>query len=227
MPMCCGAAAPPPRVFGTSLDSMIAEDLTDGGIPQVIVDCASYVRQKGLETQGVFRRSANAKKLAETKERYNEGEKVDFDTVGGVHLTANLFKAFFRDLREPLIPFQCHATVLNLMTGGDDDTRKVARTRDMLTTELPARNLMVLRSLTFFMAEVGEKSDMNSMSVANCAIVFGPNLVWPKGGGPHDGKTPRLEDIKPVSDFVEFLIVQRDVVFDGLTKEGYTAGVTL
>ena len=27
--------------------------------------------------------------------------------------------------------------------------------------------------------------DVNSMSVANCAIVFGPNLIWPKGGGPY------------------------------------------
>lgn len=170
----------------------------------------------------MFRRSANAKKLQETKEVFNAGDTVDFDSKGGVHLTANVFKAFFRDLKEPLMPTAMHASVIQAMRGGGSDVDgTTAALKRLLTSDCPGRNLTVLRALVFFLADVGSKSDMNSMSVANCAIVFGPNLIWPKGGGPHSKKIPLLEEIKPVSDCIEFLIGQRDAVFSGMAAEGY------
>lgn len=223
---CCGGGGESKaenRVFGTSaLYRMTPEDVNGSGVPNCLVEAATYIRAKGLETQGVFRRSANAVKLNSTKEMYNLGEKVDFDAMGGVHLTANLFKAFFRDLREPLLTTQFHPHISkNFRTNDVDVEKEIAELRSMIVELLPPRNMTVLRGLVLFLADVGASSDKNSMSIANCAIVFGPNLVWPKGGGPHSTQIPDIDEVKAVSVFVEFLINNREAIFAGLDKEGY------
>lgn len=56
-----------------------------------------------LETEGLFRRSANINHVRDLQNRINFGESVDFGT--DVHLAAVLLKTFLRELEEPLMTF--------------------------------------------------------------------------------------------------------------------------
>ena len=55
--------------------------------------------------------------------------------------------------------------------------------------------------------QVVDRCDMNKMTAANLAVVFGPNLAWP------NDKTMTLTSIGPVNAFTEYLFANMHEVF--------------
>jgi len=62
-----------------------------------------FLYYAALETEGLFRRSANINHLRDLQNRINLGEPVDFGN--DVHLAAVLLKTFLRELEEPIMTF--------------------------------------------------------------------------------------------------------------------------
>lgn len=60
-----------------------------------------------MQTEGLFRRSANMKTVKDVQELLNSGEEVNFDDFGeqSVHVAAVILKTFLRELEEPLLTF--------------------------------------------------------------------------------------------------------------------------
>jgi hypothetical protein len=54
--------------------------------------------------------------------------------------------------------------------------------------------------------QVAQKSEVNKMTPANIATVFGPNLAWSKGPS-------NLSTVEPVIKFTQLLIENFDDVF--------------
>ena len=89
--------------------------------------------------------------------------------------------------------------------------------------KLPDQNYVVLKYLVEFISLVGSSSylaislvslsqvvdrcDMNKMTAANLAVVFGPNLAWP------NDKTMSLTSIGPINAFTEYLFSNMHQVF--------------
>ena len=89
--------------------------------------------------------------------------------------------------------------------------------------KLPDQNYVVLKYLVEFISLVGSSSylsmsavslsqvvdrcDMNKMTAANLAVVFGPNLAWP------NDKTMSLASIGPINAFAEYLFSNMHEVF--------------
>lgn len=218
----CGSKEPPAeKVFGAILTRMEGTpEISSQSIPCIVLETSKYIREKGLASQGIFRRSANAVKLGQCKKMYNSGEPVDFDNLGGVHLAANALKAFFRDLRIPLLTNDAYSDILKI-SAMDEGPDKVSQSKDTIVKHLPAIHLILLRAIVYFIGEVSSMHEITGMSLENLSIVFGPNLLWPKGAGPNSGKVPALSDITLVHSFVEFLIRRRDDIFVGIEKDGY------
>lgn len=59
-----------------------------------------------LETEGIFRRSANVVVIKELQNRCNQGLPVDFQ--GDPHIAAVLLKTFLRELDEPLMTYDLY-----------------------------------------------------------------------------------------------------------------------
>lgn len=59
-----------------------------------------------LETEGIFRRSANVAVIKELQNRCNQGLPVDFQ--GDPHIAAVLLKTFLRELDEPLMTYELY-----------------------------------------------------------------------------------------------------------------------
>lgn len=223
---CCGGgdSASVARVFGAVIETMGAAEVGEAMIPTVVHETIGYLRGVGVDTphcQGIFRKSANAVKLRTCKEMYNNGQKVEFETIGGVGTAANAVKAFFRELKEPVVPTAAYPAIIRMQDTEKNTESKIAKIRALFEQWCHASNLNTLRALLYFIADVGDKSETNGMSTSNLALVWGPNLIWGKNAGPDSGQIPQLAHIKAVSDFLEFMIIQRDHIFQGLKVEGY------
>ena len=100
----------PKPIFGTSLVSVLETERNPDGIPQVIQDCIEYL-QDYMTVEGLFRQSGESAKIDRIAKAYNFGEKVDFGDVD-VHTVAGVLKKFFRDLADPLFPFEYYEVII-------------------------------------------------------------------------------------------------------------------
>ncbi|KAG5830714.1 hypothetical protein ANANG_G00313550 [Anguilla anguilla] len=70
-------------------------------------ETVSYLKGKGLRTEGIFRRSARVQLIKDIKKLYNLGKPVDFDQYADVHVPAVMLKSFLRELPSPCSPSRC------------------------------------------------------------------------------------------------------------------------
>lgn len=68
-----------------------------------------------MQTEGLFRRSANIKAVKDVQELFDSGEQVNFSDYGeqAVHVAAVILKTFLRELEEPLLTFNLFQDVIN------------------------------------------------------------------------------------------------------------------
>lgn len=105
------ASAPAPLMatqqFGATL-AWIKENNGGQDVPPIMHKCIDFLsRPDCLETEGVFRRSANAVLVREMQRKINAGDTIVFadGSEADVHIAAVLLKTFLRELQEPLLTF--------------------------------------------------------------------------------------------------------------------------
>lgn len=101
--------------FKVSL-KFIKEHNGDDVIAPVVKKCVEFLSQEqAMQTEGLFRRSANMKTVKEVQELLNSGEPVDFSDYGAqaVHVAAVILKTFLRELEEPLLTFNLFQDIAN------------------------------------------------------------------------------------------------------------------
>ncbi|XP_044085291.1 rho GTPase-activating protein 8 isoform X3 [Neovison vison] len=149
------AKMPPPRPplptqqFGVSLQYL--KDKNQGElIPPVLRFTVTYLREKGLRTEGLFRRSASVHAIREIQRLYNQGKPVNFDDYGDIHIPAVILKTFLRELPQPLLTFRAYEQILGITSV--ESSLRVTRCRQILQS-LPEHNRAVLSYLMGFLHE--------------------------------------------------------------------------
>lgn len=66
-----------------------------------------------LETEGIFRRSANMLVIKQLKESANRGETLKFNDP---HEAASLLKTFLRELKEPLLTHELYDEIVSFQS---------------------------------------------------------------------------------------------------------------
>jgi hypothetical protein len=92
----------PGRVFGRPLSSILEESRTD--IPPILEKIALWIEMNGMQTIGLFRIAGAASVVKSLKADIDSGDEVDFPTTTNSHVMCSLFKAYLRELPEPLVP---------------------------------------------------------------------------------------------------------------------------
>ncbi|KAK0088991.1 hypothetical protein PV325_009874 [Microctonus aethiopoides] len=204
---------PPPTViatpiattqFGASLQ-FIKENNSGDPIPPIVRQCVEFLdTPDALETEGLFRRSANVAMVKELQNRCNHGMPVDFH--GDPHIAAVLLKSFLRELDEPLMTFELYDEITQFQTlSKDERPRKV---KILVLEKLPEDNYQLLKYIVQFLSRVMDRCDLNKMTSSNLAVVFGPNLVRaPQSVG------MSLSAIGPINQFIDFLFAYQDKIF--------------
>jgi len=161
------------KVFGISLERYI-ESHKGSLIPAVIEKSLQYLNNKeSLETEGIFRISADQGVLFSLKRRFDRAEDIDL-TAYDTHTVASVVKSYFRELPEPLLTFDLYDCFVASMGISEAETRK-QRLKKLLE-ELPKAHYVILKKLAIFLWKVSKYADKNRMSTINLGVVFGPNL---------------------------------------------------
>uniref|UniRef100_A0A8K9X7D1 Rho GTPase activating protein 8 n=1 Tax=Oncorhynchus mykiss TaxID=8022 RepID=A0A8K9X7D1_ONCMY len=200
---------PPPRPplptqqFGVSLQ-YIAEKNQGVMIPPVMSQTVAYLKDNGLQTEGIFRRSARVQLIKDVQKLYNQGKPVVFEQYGDIHVPAVILKTFLRELPEPLLTFPLYHQIQDVVRV--ESSLRVTTCKHILE-RLPEHNYMVLKYLLCFLNMVSQQSIINKMSPSNLACVFGVNLSWPSQG------SVSLTSLTPLNIFTEILIEHYHTVF--------------
>ncbi|CAH1098727.1 unnamed protein product [Psylliodes chrysocephalus] len=193
--------ASPTQQFGVTLQYI--RDQYNVIIPPVVKQCIDYLDQPdALETEGIFRRSANAVRVRALKEVSNAGQKLTFEDP---HEAAVLLKKFLRELKEPLLTYELYDEILQFQSWNNDERLRLVSI--LVMEKLPEDNYKVLKYIIRFLSRVMERSDLNKMNAQNLAVVFGPNLVW------SDIVSMSLAAIGPINTFTQFLLVHQNEIF--------------
>ncbi|KAG7170943.1 Rho GTPase-activating protein 27-like [Homarus americanus] len=137
-----------------------------------------------LEKKGIYKESVFGSTLAEL--RVAQRNYTILSREKEIHNLSGALKLFFRELKEPLIPFDNYQDFIQA-TGSE--YRKMNQQADKLTkavNKLPQENYDTLKLLLQHLLRVSEFESENRMSISNLAIVFGPCLLWPRVTSSHD-----------------------------------------
>ncbi|KAI9518127.1 hypothetical protein NQZ68_040248 [Dissostichus eleginoides] len=200
---------PPPRPplptqqFGVSLQYLREKNM-EAIIPLVMSQSVTYLKDKGLNTEGIFRRSARVQIIKDVQKLYNLGKPVDFNEFNDVHVAAVILKTFLRELPEPLLTFNVYTHIQDFLNV--ESSLRVSRCRQLME-DLPEHNFIVAKYLLSFLHAVSQQSVENRMSPSNLSCVFGVNLLRP----PHGSIS--LSSLTPINMFTEILIQHFPSVF--------------
>ncbi|TPP56233.1 putative rho gtpase activating protein [Fasciola gigantica] len=142
-------------LFGTHLSEAFPFTKPEHGYhPRVVYDTTQFIRDYGMETEGIFRKCGTQHALLDLAEAYDEAAEEPILDPGqhSVHLVAGLLKYYLRELPEPVIPFRFYdrlkSTGFRIADGQD-----LAPLIDILES-LPAPNYHLLQYLCQFLFEV-------------------------------------------------------------------------
>ncbi|KAF7308330.1 Rho GTPase-activating protein 8 [Mycena chlorophos] len=181
------------HVFGVPLEDLMGIDGEKGGLPRVVRDAIQFVRESGMEEEGLFRRSPQSVLLRAAQDAYDRGNVVSLDTFGDPHLAAVLLKKYLRDLPDPVFPESLYPIIRRcpLPSSQPDSTNPatverdlaaISYIRDTLLPQLPLCFYMLLSAILHLMHDVSLRAASNRMDAHNLAVVLSPNLV--KGKNP-------------------------------------------
>ncbi|RXM37029.1 Rho GTPase-activating protein 8, partial [Acipenser ruthenus] len=117
-------------------------------IPPVVKYTVSYLKRKGLRTEGLFRRSATVQAIKEIQKLYNLGKPVNYDDYDDIHVPAVILKTFLRELPEPLLTYDLYEQVHSITSV--ESSLRVSQCKETVES-LPEHNYVLLKYLTCFL----------------------------------------------------------------------------
>ncbi|KAI6122637.1 hypothetical protein EDD16DRAFT_746097 [Pisolithus croceorrhizus] len=171
-------------LFGVPLEELMGYDGEKDSIPRVARDAIQYIRESGLDEEGLFRRSPSSSLLKQVQEAYDRGQIVSLQTFNDPHLAAVLLKKYLRDLPEPVFPETLYPVIWQCPMPSEDptDMSTIIYIRDTLLPLLKPCVYILLSHILQLLHDVSLHSASNRMDARNLAIVICPNLV--KGSNP-------------------------------------------
>uniref|UniRef100_A0A4W3JTK0 Uncharacterized protein n=1 Tax=Callorhinchus milii TaxID=7868 RepID=A0A4W3JTK0_CALMI len=181
------------QVFGCRLETLC--DREKENVPKFVQLCIDAVEKRGLEADGIYRVSGNLatiqklrflvdhERAVTTDGRYlfPEGlcqeEKLNMDDAQweDVHVITGALKMFFRELPEPLVPYNSFEHFVSAIKIADA-AEKVESIKQLVWS-LPKPNQDTMRVMFRHLKKVVEHSEANRMTAQSIAIVFGPTLM--------------------------------------------------
>ena len=165
-------------VFGSTLRELQLQDLSD--VPNLVKKCIDCI-EKGdlLKTDGVYRQSGNLSTIQKIRLQVDQGNLDILNSVEDVHVLTGSLKLFFRELKEPLIPWEIVGKLL-LAANHQSKKTKLKQMKECINSSaLPTPHRATLSVLLKHLVKVTQFKEKNRMQIPNLAIVFGPTLMWP------------------------------------------------
>ncbi|KAG0703978.1 Rho GTPase activation protein [Suillus ampliporus] len=162
--------------FGVDLADQMARDNVE--LPAILEKCCAAIEKHGLQSQGIYRISGMARKVASLKERLDKDmDSVNLDSeewISDVNNVTSVLKMWFRELPDPLLTSNLHQGFVEAAKIENDRLRHI-RLHERVN-DLPDPNYATLKFFLGHLHKIAEYEADNSMSIQNLAIVFGQTL---------------------------------------------------
>lgn len=193
-------------MFGTDLSEQAIKE--DRMVPQIVEQCINAVETRGLDYEGIYRKSGGAGQMRMIQQSFEQGLPIDLDDVEEVNdicAVTSVLKHYFRQLPNPLLTYELYSQFIELAS--IDTAEKRFETCMNLLSQLPQANHDTLKVLIQHLARVRSRSSENLMTAKNLAVVFAPTLL-------RDRDPSRdLLDISYKNATIEYLINQSQELF--------------
>ncbi|KAL5241046.1 hypothetical protein ACI65C_008456 [Semiaphis heraclei] len=195
----------PTKENGGNLFGVPLNRICDGeNLPKPVMGMLHQIFSKGPFTQGIFRKSANARLVRELREKMDVCEDVCLENVP-VLVTAALFKDMLRSLPDPLLCTSLFPKWRSALDCSNLPT-KLFRIKTIID-QLPKPNYHLLCHFLCVLYHISRRSTHNLMSAANLGVCVGPSLLW--------SDSPAMcptEDLRTVPALVEILITHCELL---------------
>lgn len=193
-------------VFGCHIGHLCERQKTS--VPLFVSSCIRAIEKRGLSFDGLYRVCGNVSTVQKLRIMVDQEEKVVLGEppFEDVHALTGSLKLYFRELPEPLIPYDFFS---GFVTAIKQSTRKDKLTAmRSLAVQMPKVNCETLKLLLRHLRKLMEQSEANRMTAQNLAIVWGPNLMWPR----YDSGDIAVNMVHQ-NQIIEFLLLEYDHVF--------------
>eukprot|EP01121_Diplochlamys_sp_Union-15-3_P015586 TRINITY_DN518_c0_g1_i1.p1 TRINITY_DN518_c0_g1~~TRINITY_DN518_c0_g1_i1.p1 ORF type:complete len:453 (-),score=78.66 TRINITY_DN518_c0_g1_i1:52-1410(-) len=164
-----------------SLAELLEHDGLPGEVPVVIQLCVEFLKEHGLDVEGLFRIPGHQ---IDTEELAKIFYKADAALIGGIspnvdiNTVAELLKKVLREMPEPLFTFHLHTQFIKA-AGLENLEQRIDQTRNLFMQLHPlTRNTICY--LFPFLITVCEHHEKNLMGKDNIATIFGASLMRSK-----------------------------------------------
>eukprot|EP00128_Syssomonas_multiformis_P012714 Colp12_sorted_trinity150504_noHs@29992 len=149
------------RPFGGSpLADICAAD--GSNVPRIVTVCIQGIERMGLDEEGLYRVPGQTALITKLKEKLNTKQSwAGIERCNFVHTLCGLLKCFFRELPEPVFPFNAYEGLMNALgIAGEEEKITMLAT---IIRNIPTVNYETLKTLLIHLKHVIAYQDKNRM----------------------------------------------------------------
>ncbi|KAH9497787.1 Rho GTPase-activating protein 9, variant 2 [Dermatophagoides farinae] len=161
------------NVFGCTLELICLRE--NSRIPRFVQECVQAIEKNDITADGLYRACGNLSTVQKLRFEINQENYQNLWKEQDVHVLTGLLKMFFREMKEPLFPYDRFESLINL-NEIDDKKIKLDLLKNLINN-LPEPNYQTLKFIMEHLLRVTKHSKQNRMHIQNLAIVFGPTLI--------------------------------------------------
>ncbi|CAO3619434.1 unnamed protein product [Mucor hiemalis] len=204
----------PPSKKSVSENSMFGSDLSERvaienqNIPIIVQECIKAVESRGLDYEGIYRKSGGAAQIRSIQLSFDQGEKIDLcdeEEYNDVCAITSVLKQYFRELPNPLLTFEMYSTFIDISSMNPDEKKTEAFIAAL--AQLPRAHLSTIKLLFEHLGRVHERSEENRMTIKNLAMVFAPTLMR------HSDPSRDFLDISYKNATIEYILAHTSKLF--------------
>ncbi|KAM0432783.1 hypothetical protein ACHAPT_004485 [Fusarium lateritium] len=198
-------AEPPAVLFGSDLTER--SDHERRQIPSVVTRCIEEVELRGMDQEGIYRKTGGNSQVNMIKDGFSKDENFDIsDPDLDITAVTSVLKQYFRKLPMPLLTFDIYERVLE-SNAVADETERCDHLRKTFAA-MPQRHRDCLEFLMFHLARVAQREPENLMSPKNLAVVFAPTIM-------RDTSIEReMTDMHAKNIAIQFVIENSHTIFE-------------
>ncbi|KAK6065563.1 RhoGAP domain-containing protein [Seiridium cupressi] len=191
-------------LFGSDLSERA--DFEKRHIPCVVTRCIEEVELRGMDMEGIYRKTGGNSQVKMIQEGFDKNENFDIsDPDLDITAVTSVLKQYFRKLPIPLLTYDVYDRILeiNSITDNDEKCDHLRKTFNLL----PQKHRDCLEFLMFHLVRVAQRERENLMSPKNLAVVFAPTIM-------RDKTIEReMTDMHAKNTAVQFIIENSQTIF--------------
>ncbi|KAM3512708.1 hypothetical protein MY11210_003661 [Beauveria gryllotalpidicola] len=199
------AAEPPTTLFGSELSERVEHERRQ--IPSVVSRCIEEVELRGMDQEGIYRKTGGNSQVNQIKEGFEKSENFDIsDPDLDITAVTSVLKQYFRKLPMPLLTFDVYDRVLE-SNAISEEAERCAQLRKTFDS-MHQSHRDCLEFLMFHLQRVAHRESENLMSPKNLAVVFAPTIM-------RDLSIEReMLDMHAKNIAVQFVIENSHIIFE-------------